>query len=311
MTDLNVLRAKKAADKNPQVWRVHPKYQHIVVSVDGRVAAFLDDNPKPVPLKPNWVGDTKVVTIIKGEKVRCLHLMVADAWVPNPRGYSMAMFRDGDRSNNHADNIVWGYPKRGSTKYSPRLKHGKTPDEHRQWELELAMKYVEKHADTCRLYPKNKRYIIHREGMIYAYRNGKLKELALDKNANGTLSVHLHTTSVPMNKIVAETWLPQPEGTCRVLYKDGNRANLSVDNLEWGTTDQMIDANLRAGYYTEAYRPPTPVRNLKTGIRYPSMSAAARADGVSASTIKNHIRDLVSPAYKMYEKDFEHLKGLK
>lgn len=49
-----------------------------------------------------------ILTNSQGEKVKkYVHMMVAESFVPNPNEFKFVIHKDGDVSNNHADNLQW------------------------------------------------------------------------------------------------------------------------------------------------------------------------------------------------------------
>jgi hypothetical protein len=55
---------------------------------------------------------------------------------------------------------------------------------------------------------------------------------------DGFLYVHIRRddgewVTRPVHELVAEAWLPNPEGKTRVRHRDGCTTNNSADNLEW------------------------------------------------------------------------------
>lgn len=77
-------------------------------------------------------------------------------------------------------------------------------------------------------------YYITRDGRIY---NSHNLEMKLSKNANGyniiTLSKNNVSHTYIVHRLVAETFLPNPDGLPCVNHKDENKANNYVNNLEW------------------------------------------------------------------------------
>lgn len=59
----------------------------------------------PKKLKPNRVGDYLGVNI--NGKVRTIHRIVAQAFIPNPDNKPHVNHKDGNKHNNHADNLEW------------------------------------------------------------------------------------------------------------------------------------------------------------------------------------------------------------
>lgn len=56
------------------------------------------------------------------------------------------------------------------------------------------------------------------------------------KNERKTLTVH---------KLVAETYIPNPEGKPQVNHKDENKLNNCVENLEWMTAKENMNYGTR------------------------------------------------------------------
>lgn len=50
-----------------------------------------------------------------------------------------------------------------------------------------------------------------------------------------TVTINGKKTSKALHRIVAEAWIPNPEGLSDVNHKDSNRWNCHKDNLEWKT----------------------------------------------------------------------------
>lgn len=44
-------------------------------------------------------------------RMRLMHRMVAICWIPNPNNYRLVHHIDGDKTNNHADNLEWVTPQ--------------------------------------------------------------------------------------------------------------------------------------------------------------------------------------------------------
>lgn len=83
-----------------------------------------------------------------------------------------------------------------------------------------------------------------------------------------------------VHKIVAEAFLPNPDGLPEINHKDENPLNNSVDNLEWCTRQYNIDYS--KSKHIEQY--------TKDGIKiaeYKSISYAAEITGISRRAINN------------------------
>lgn len=83
-----------------------------------------------------------------------------------------------------------------------------------------------------------KLYAVSIYGEVYSYRRDKF--LAQGKTKKGYCNVSLykdqHGKSVYVHRLIAETYIPNPDNLQYVRHKDGNKLNNCVDNLYWSKT---------------------------------------------------------------------------
>lgn len=91
-----------------------------------------------------------------------------------------------------------------------------------------------------------------------------------------------------VHRLVAEAFIPNPEGKPVVNHKNGDPKDNGVDNLEWATYGENIAHGYRENgrvHYSNI-----PVDAYVDGERvatYPSMEAAAKAVGVTRGAIRS------------------------
>ena len=94
------------------------------------------------------------------------------------------------------------------------------------------------------------------------------------------------TTNVCLHRILAEAFIDNSDNKPEVNHKDGNKANNSLDNLEWAT---YTENNLHAVYFSLNVQAKK-VYCFETDIIYPSMSEAERLLKLSQGSISTAIR---------------------
>ena len=90
---------------------------------------------------------------------------------------------------------------------------------------------------TIKNYPG---YIVTSNGEIYSLKHKKPRRLITQKNWGGYERVGLCANGKQryflVHRIVAETFLKNPDGKPFINHKDENKSNNDVSNLEWCTT---------------------------------------------------------------------------
>jgi len=152
---------------------------------------------------------------------------------------------------------------------------------------------------------KDTPYFVDTNGNVY--RNGKKMKTSMNKFGyeKVKLSVNGKSIHTRIHRIVAETYILNPENKPQVNHIDGNKMNNCVNNLEWNTskenTQHAINNNLMAKG-EKSYRSILSQKEVKeirdkyTPYKYP-FSKLAKEYGVSPTCIKHII----------YNKSWKHI----
>ena len=85
---------------------------------------------------------------------------------------------------------------------------------------------------------RNNNYSINEFGEVRNDKTGHIKQPFTNKQ-NGYLIVDLYKNNksekVPIHRLVAEAFIPNPKNKLTVDHIDGNRQNNSIENLRWAT----------------------------------------------------------------------------
>ena len=162
-------------------------------------------------------------------------------------------------------------------------------------------------------------YAITRDGQVWSYPKRKFGGgcrhphngmwLTLTKNNSGYFFVSLSGKNFLVSRLVAMTFIPNPDNLPQVNHKNGIKTDNRVENLEWCSQTQNMVHAYRAGLYGEktlraarenvkkahdATRKISPAMAEEISARYASgglaQSALARDFGVSQTLISRVIR---------------------
>ena len=89
---------------------------------------------------------------------------------------------------------------------------------------------------------RNTNYSINTSGEVRNDKTLQIKKPFLNKK-NGYLTVDLYennkSVKVPIHRLVAEAFIPNPQNKPTVDHKDGNRQNNSISNLRWASYSEQ------------------------------------------------------------------------
>lgn len=90
------------------------------------------------------------------------------------------------------------------------------------------------------------------------------------------------------HRIVAITFIPNPNNLPYINHKDGCKSNNNVENLEWCTASENSRHAIRTGLQKPELNIPSNSKSIKcveTGIIYSTIHKAAKAIGVNVTSI--------------------------
>lgn len=133
-------------------------------------------------------------------------------------------------------------------------------------------------------------YMVSDRGRVKSlnYRNtGKEKILKRIKNKWGYLTIRLHKDGKQkdyrVNRLVAKTFIPNPENYPDVNHRDEDKTNNAVDNLEWCTRKHNCNYGSRNEKISKSKN--IPVMCIETGEVFSSYKEAQEKTGIFANSI--------------------------
>ena len=138
--------------------------------------------------------------------------------------------------------------------------------------------------------PGTENYAISKSGIVVNKLTGRT--LSPFMTSNGYVCVHLKMSgkqNALLHRLVALTYIPNPDGKLQVNHIDGNKMNNSVCNLEWVTPRENCEHAGRMGLSPKCTA--IDVYDLNTGeiLNFQSFIACARHYNMSKDAISNRI----------------------
>lgn len=130
-------------------------------------------------------------------------------------------------------------------------------------------------------------YFADTSGMIVSKKSGQFRALKPWISKHGyalvDLSVKGKIQHKSVHRLMALTYLPNPENKPEVNHKNGDKLNNEISNLEWATKSENITHSF--GVLNNPHPRARRVRCIETGEVYKSLNFAARENGTNASNL--------------------------
>ena len=139
--------------------------------------------------------------------------------------------------------------------------------------------------EQWREWPRDPMIKVSNKGNVVSCKRGAPHLLKVCHSNSGYQMVGVaHGSSQYVHRMVAETWLDNPNHHKEVNHINGDKDDNRVENLEWVTHSR----NIRHAWRTGLLKRGTPIRNVETGEIYESQAECARRIGCSKGAIWNY-----------------------
>ena len=143
-------------------------------------------------------------------------------------------------------------------------------------------------------------YSITKDGIVINNKTNKVLKPRIDKYGYYKVALSLNglAKELRIHRLLALTYIPNPENKCDVNHIDGNKINNDLSNLEWATRSENIKHAFKNGLkiITNKQRLLIKERSSKmvldtqTGIFYNSAVEASRLLGINESTLYGYLK---------------------
>lgn len=129
-------------------------------------------------------------------------------------------------------------------------------------------------------------YIITPQGNIFSIASNRWITSPVGQSGykKAILTNKMRSRHFPLHRIIALTFIPNPENKPCVNHIDGNKLNNNIDNLEWCTYSENNKHAFAIGLKMPSARK-IPVICLTTGEVFESMKLAANAYNLKSNNI--------------------------
>ena len=136
--------------------------------------------------------------------------------------------------------------------------------------------------ELWREWPQDSRIMVSNKGNVVSYKRGVGYPLKVSDNSRGYQQVGAVSGSARLvHRMVADTWIPNPNHYKEVNHINGDKSDNRVENLEWTTRSE----NICHAYRTGLNKHITPIRIVETDEVFESISECARRIGVTRGAI--------------------------
>ena len=132
-------------------------------------------------------------------------------------------------------------------------------------------------------WPRDPRIMVSNKGNVVSYKRGSCYPLKVRHSNSGYQTVGaVHESPQYVHRMVAETWVGNPNHYEEVNHINGDKDDNRVENLEWVTHSRNIRHAHRTGLNKGRG---TPIRIVETGEVFESIAECARRIGGYPSNI--------------------------
>lgn len=150
--------------------------------------------------------------------------------------------------------------------------------------------------------PSMPNVFVSENGEVLTTKNGKdfPRKLTLDKS-NGYMVVNINRKKTYVHRLVAETWVKNPNGYDVVNHKDSDRTNNAKDNLEWCSYKENNVHMAAVGRLRHRETPVMAVADDNTGHYFKSVAEAVRHGFNLGNILRSVKTGIKSSGFRWYK----------